>query len=285
MNDIAPTVTSSTEPIALVLPLLACPRCGAGIEADEGALRCDGCDAGYPIEDGIVMLARSGVSGLTMDPSGETSEHYQSWYREVDDAARYNLAYRQRVFKRWSTRRELRLIRQLLAAQGAVATLLDLPCGGGRLVPALQPHAETLIHADIARGQLEWARSHCRPTREPIWMTASAFHIPFRDEAVDAVVSCRLSHHLPSRAERERLVSELLRVARSHVVMSFFDHRSFKNLLRRLRQPLNGKPAKITMRIEEIARLAESHGARLVAAPPLSRLFSGHRYALMVKEK
>ena len=65
--------------------------------------------------------------------------------------------------------------------------------------------------------------------------------------------------------------------------MTFFDHASLKNLIRRARRPFNRKPPKMTMTVKQVAELAQRHGARLEACPPLSRLFSGHRYALMVK--
>jgi hypothetical protein len=115
-------------------------------------------------------------------------------------------------------------------------------------------------------------------------MTASAFHIPLRDRGVDAAVCIRLCHHLPTPTERARLVSELLRVADRFVLMTFFDFRSLKNWLRRARQPFDHKPPKHTMRVEEIGRIAAQHGFTLRRCPALSRLGSGHRYALLVRD-
>jgi SAM-dependent methyltransferase len=195
----------------------------------------------------------------------------------------YNEAYRIEPFKRWSTRRELRLLRGLLASRGGSRTLLDVPCGGGRLSDVLEPFTERLIEADIARGQLLYGIERRSPERPTIWMTASAFHLPLRDGAVDGAICCRLSHHLPTRDERERLVQELLRVARRFVIFTFFDHHSLKNLMRRARQPFNHKPPKLTMTRRRVAALARAQGAELVACPPLSRLASGHRFALLAR--
>jgi ubiquinone/menaquinone biosynthesis C-methylase UbiE len=116
-------------------------------------------------------------------------------------------------------------------------------------------------------------------------MTASAFHIPLRDESVDATVCVRLCHHLPTSAERERLLRELLRVSRRFVIMTYFDFHSVKNALRRLRRPFTGKPPKMTMKTSRVAELAKEGGAELVACPAVSLLGSGHRYAMMVKGK
>ena len=65
--------------------------------------------------------------------------------------------------------------------------------------------------------------------------------------------------------------------------MTFFDFYSIKNYGRRARKPFNKKPPKMTMTVERVSELARQNGAELVAWPALSHIFSGHRYALMVK--
>jgi ubiquinone/menaquinone biosynthesis C-methylase UbiE len=116
-------------------------------------------------------------------------------------------------------------------------------------------------------------------------MTASAFHIPLKDQSVDGVVCPRLCHHLPSTEERERLVRELLRVARRFVIMTYFDYDTLKNRIRRYRTRKKGKRPKKTMPRALVAALAKECGAELVAAPHLSIIGSGHRYALMTRRQ
>jgi hypothetical protein len=67
--------------------------------------------------------------------------------------------------------------------------------------------------------------------------------------------------------------------------MSFFDYYSPKNTLRRLRQPFNRKPSKSAMKVAELEHLAQDSGATLVECPAIFLMGSGHRYALMVKDK
>ena len=107
-------------------------------------------------------------------------------------------------------------------------------------------------------------------------MTASAFHIPLRDASVDATVCVRLCHHLPTPQERGRLIAELLRVSRRFVLMTFFDHHSIKNRLRRA-NIFNKKPPKLTMTVDQVRAEARKNGAELVAWPSLFTLSSGHR--------
>ena len=233
------------------------------------------------------MLAREGTaeSWEASSERGEDSSAYQRAYREVAEAEFYNRAYQDEMLKRWSTSREFRLLDRLLASQGRSDLILDLPCGGGRLSPRIGAHADRLIEADIAVGQVLYGKRHSQLDTPQIWMTASAFHIPFRDNSVDGAVCCRLCHHLPSPAERERLIEELLRVSRRFVIMTFFDYYSLKNWLRRVRRPFNKKPPKLTMTVQRVRELAEANGARLVQYPMLAPTSSGHRYALMVKDK
>jgi SAM-dependent methyltransferase len=279
-----PPDLSTVQDLSSLDGRLRCPNCTGDLDSTGEGLRCDGCEAFYPFRRGIPLLAIHGTTETwTGDMLPETSAAYQEEYEELSEARRYNEEYRDQVTKRWSTRREFQLLDGLLSSQPRSELLLDLPCGGGRLSDRLAPFTERLVEADIAFGQLRYALEHHEGTDPRIWMSASAFHIPFHDASVDGVVCCRLSHHLPTPEERERLVRELLRVAERFVIMTFFDYHSVKNYIRRARRPFNGKPPKMTMTVERVRELAEEGGARLVAAPPLSRLFSGHRYALLEK--
>ena len=213
------------------------------------------------------------------------SDAYQQNYQKDQRAAIYNAKYRDRWTKRISTWREFGLLDRMLRNQGRSKVLLDLPCGGGRLSPPMARYTDLLIEADVALGQLRYGRVHGRVSTRQVWMIASGFQIPLHDASVDGTVCVRLTHHLPTEVEREQLVRELLRVSKRFLIMSFFDYYSPKNTLRRLRRPFDRKPPKSTMKVEELQRLAQDCGARLVESPALSMIGSGHRYALMVKDK
>ncbi len=175
--------------------------------------------------------------------------------------------------------REYQILQRLLGQQKHCATMLEIPCGGGRISPQLVNATDLLIQADVGLGQILYGMSQEKLKIPQIWMTASAFRIPLQDSSVDAAVCIRLSHHLPTSRQREDLLAELLRVARRYVVMTFFDYHSIKNTLRRLR---NSK-SKLTMTLSQVSSVAAAHGANLLSCPRLSILGSGHRYALMVK--
>jgi SAM-dependent methyltransferase len=265
--------------------LLACPICRASLHVRTEAIDCSGCGRRFAVEDGVPLLAIHGTSETWGAPQTlEQSAAYQAEYERVERAATYNLEYRRQALKRSSTRRENQLLARHMNYVGRGGILLDLPCGGGRLTPAFAAHADLVIEADIAIGQVLFGRSETAVATPRVWMTASGFHIPLHANAVEGAICVRLSHHLPTSNERERLLHELLRVSRRFVIMTYFDQHSLKNVLRRLRRPFNRKAPKLTMTAAQVADLARRAGARLVAAPPLSRIGSGHRYALILKE-
>ena len=268
--------------------LLLCPYCSGEVRIQPGQALCFGCGAQYPIRDGVPLMARMGTSdtweGARRREEAD-SQAYQEKYRELDQAAQYNADYKERPLKRMSTAREYWLLRSLLQSQGHSERILELPCGGGRLSAQIEPFTDLLVEADIAEGQVLYGKKNAPQDKPRIWMTASAFHIPFKNDSFDGTVCVRLCHHLPTENERERLMKELFRVSRRFVLMTFFDYHSLKNRLRRIRRPFNHKPSKATMTMDNVRRLARENGAELVACPALAILGSGHRYALMVKSR
>jgi uncharacterized protein YbaR (Trm112 family)/SAM-dependent methyltransferase len=271
---------------ATLVERLACPDCRADLAGRSHALHCPKCGRDFEVRDGIpLLLPRALAEAAPPSQPDGTSHAYQQNYRAVERAERYNAKYSKQALKRASTRREFQLIEQLLGSVPRSEALLDLPSGGGRLSPALAPFTDLIIEADVAFGQLQHGRT-APPLRAPqLWLNASGFDIPLRDRSVDGTVCVRLAHHLPAASERERLVGEILRVSKRFALLTFFDFHSTKNRLRRLRQPFDGKPPKITMTQQELRALAGRSGFSLVACPALSRLFSGHRYALMVRDQ
>jgi SAM-dependent methyltransferase len=281
----APETARRHDGIPAIAHLLACPVCAGSLVPEPDALRCSGCSARFGMDDGIAMLAVRGTAGTWGAPQlPETSEDYQAEYQTVERAAAYNHGYQRRVHKRFGTRHEWRLIRRHLDKVGHSRVILELPCGGGRITPAFADRADFIIEADIAVGQIRYGRATSTLTVPRAWMSASAFHIPLRDASVDGTICIRLCHHLPTASERERLFRELMRVSKRFIIVTYFDHYSLKNLTRRMRHPFDKKPPKMTMTTERVGEIAREGGWRLVAAPPLNRIASGHRFALLTKD-
>jgi SAM-dependent methyltransferase len=206
---------------------------------------------------------------------------YSEGRRRPEKAASYDTKYDRELHKRISKRRERRLLDAILARTGANDRILDVPSGTGRLSDILAQHGERVFEVDYSLEMLRLCRVNGAAHR-PQLAEATALLLPFADRAFDLVVSIRLSHHLPERATRIAHLCELFRVSRRWTVVTFFDERSWKNQLREARRRLfaSGKRSKYTLRRDEVRRVAAEQGFRVVGFWPLSRLFSGHDFAL-----
>ncbi len=210
------------------------------------------------------------------DPAAGRVERYKS----REGAASYNTLYTRTWAKRWATRMEFRVIRRCLKIVGSQGSMLDLPSGVGRLYPAYRGCAHRHFGMDISLEMLRFAREAMREA-DPGLAQSSATHLPLKDGAVDFVFSARLFHHLPDPEVRRRYILELCRVSRSWIVMTFFHTWSLKNILRRLRRPFDRKKPKVTMTADELRGIARPAGWELVRTIPLSRLASGHHFAVL----
>lgn len=114
--------------------------------------------------------------------------------------------------------RDPALVARLFAQHGvpAGARVLDAPCGTGRLAGVLP--GCVALDANLPMARHAGAREQVRSA-----LCGSVLALPFRTGAFDAVVCCRLLHHLLAEAELARAVEELARVSRGFVFASFWD--------------------------------------------------------------
>lgn len=104
-----------------------------------------------------------------------------------------------------------RLHEQILAEIPADAlTVLDVGCGNAWLAGALLPEKSAVISFDIAlRNTTEALRRYPAPNHFAV--TGDAFDLPFRDGAVDAIVSSEVMEHVP---DVPLYLEQLIRVVR-----------------------------------------------------------------------
>jgi SAM-dependent methyltransferase len=157
--------------------------------------------------------------------------------------------------------------------------VLDLPCGAGRISPILAPAARTLISGDYSRTMVEVLKRRYE-SRHPV-LVADSFKLPFADRTFDLVYSARLSHHIGDDALRLAYLKEVLRVSKAWTIVTIFDARSLKNLLRNMRRAFSKKRPKNTLSREQVAEIAAAEGFSIVDAIPLSRLASGHVFYVL----
>jgi SAM-dependent methyltransferase len=180
-------------------------------------------------------------------------------------AARYEVAGKSRAYAERNparAARELALLARVWPGRPG-ETVLDLPCGAGRLLPLLRDRfGHRVVHADGALAMLCEAR--CSATSPPPSVLADALATPFADRCVDGVVMFRFLHHLPAEAAA-RALAEACRTARRFVVVSFFHPCSFHHLARLARHVGGRSPTRFTRTLGQVRRELERHGFLLHA--------------------
>lgn len=155
----------------------------------------------------------------TSDQSKGAAEHADrepERYRRLESAADYERKIAagspERRFSHWLEARAL--ARALAHTRGE--SVLDCPCGTGRIDAALRARFRKVVGLDSSEAMLTLYRSG-HPER--VGHRGDAFNLPFADGEFDWVVSHRLLHHFRTDDERLALLRSLARVAREGVVV------------------------------------------------------------------
>lgn len=177
------------------------------------------------------------------------------YVREVGYAERYRDRRFGSAHGPRTDQRERKAIRALLSmVPVSSGPWLDAPAGAGRLSAELPG---PVIQLDRDRAMLVAAgAAHPR-----VCATASA--LPFADGAFAGALCCRLLQHIASSQERRAILSELARVTRGPVVLSFFDAASLLHLRRVLRRAL-GKTRSGRCAVRRATLLQDVQAAGLV---------------------
>ncbi|MEM9800801.1 MAG: class I SAM-dependent methyltransferase, partial [Planctomycetota bacterium] len=206
------------------------------------------------------------------------------WQRAGDGGA-----YRDARFRtRRARERDPRLVRRVLGSLPSdappIESILDVPCGAGRLREAAL--AATGRSGDAPRWtgvdvSDEMLRAVSKSTGGLV--RASADALPFADGAFDLVLCCRLLHHLADAEARTAVIAELVRVARRYVVASHWDAASFQAWRHRTQGPLRRRKRGDTRRAigwRELSAEFESQGARPIRRAHSLRFVSQQAFLL-----
>lgn len=192
------------------------------------------------------------------------------------------------VSDRWggqrARERDPRLVQRLLRAlpTGAeVTSILDVPCGTGRLAGVLR--APFVVQSDISMSMLQnipdaASRGHR--------LQSSAIELPFSSDSFDVVICCRLLHHLRESSDRQAVLNELVRVSRRYVIASYWDAASYGAWRRRTNSPLRRRKrpdVRQAVALPILRAELEAAGARLVTRAHSFRFVSQQAFLLAEK--
>ncbi|MBP9866133.1 MAG: class I SAM-dependent methyltransferase [Candidatus Omnitrophica bacterium] len=99
-------------------------------------------------------------------------------------------------------------------------TVLDIPCGTGRLLPILFDAGLSVTGADISEEMLAVAKQRFADQATARFHKIDAEHMAFEKNAFDYVTSYRLMCHLPPEV-RTRVLNEMVRVCKKTLVINY----------------------------------------------------------------
>ncbi len=161
---------------------------------------------------------------------------------------------------------ELKLITRTFASIPKHLEVIDLPCGGGRVFLHLASLGYKVRAGDLSPEMIKIAQKNADEAGLGIIVDhADVEALQYADKSIDAVVCFRLFQHFPTPAIRQRAVSEMCRVAKQYVVMSYFSPYSYTQAKLILREKLGGrKLRKFPTSLKEVESYFEKSGYRLV---------------------
>jgi cyclopropane fatty-acyl-phospholipid synthase-like methyltransferase len=131
-------------------------------------------------------------------------------------------------------RAEMRLIDRAFKRIPKSHRVLDVPCGGGRVMLHLAQKGYAASGADLSESMLALARQSVSDAK----LSCAVEHqdlekLTYAAGQFDTIVCFRLFHHFPDVEIRHRVVSELCRVASQFVVLSYFSPYSVQSVRRK----------------------------------------------------
>jgi len=135
---------------------------------------------------------------------------------------------------------ELRLIYKALRAVNIFppASILDVPCGTGRLTLFLSKKGYSVIGVDISPEMIRLTNEKLIKSGLNRFCPAiigNAESLQFHDNSFDAVISLRLLGHVPP-LNRRLILRELGRVSKKYIILAYYDRACLQHLLRKRRR-------------------------------------------------
>lgn len=123
---------------------------------------------------------------------------------------------------KWLDQREKRSVARALEHLDPGSTILDLPCGTGRITQHLLMQGFRVAGGDISEEMIALAKRRIgNHDRLLGFHQLDAERMALPDDAYDCITSVRLMGHLPPTA-RLQILREMARVARKHLAITFY---------------------------------------------------------------
>lgn len=155
----------------------------------------------------------------------------------------YASSYKQEYLDGWKlknlrsrliARAEIQAIKKAIEEVQLCGSVLDIPCGTGKLGRTLSSYPVSITAADISPEMMGLARDEYDPEKISDFIVCDAADLPLSSSSLDSIVCLRLTQRLPVEY-RGRILAEFRRVARKYLVVSYSLRSPWHDLRNRFR--------------------------------------------------
>ncbi len=227
------------------------------------------------------------------DPK-EFNENYLNTRDRFDqDEVAQSYVLRKNNLDTYKNRREMSCIENALSGLPKGSKVLDLPCGSGRLELMLLNKGFDVTAADYSKPMLnttaeyhhELLNNHPEKASRLTIDHQDILNTDYEDNSFDAVICNRLLHHYPEPDVRQKVLSELSRITKDRIIVSFFSNFSISALKFHLGKKLRGiTPCdRIPIWFSTFKKDIEVSGLRIDGCYPVNYGFSPQTYLVLKK--
>ena len=163
-------------------------------------------------------------------------------------AYRGRVKYDEKIARQYQVRKagkhnaEMRMVDRAFKLVPKTHRVLDCPCGGGRVTLHLGKKGYAMSSGDLSDAMLKITGENAEKAGLKVAVQKQDIEkLSFGDRHFDSVISFRLFHHFPTPEIRQRAVTELCRISRKYVALSYFSPVSVTSVKRKIRAALGGK--------------------------------------------
>lgn len=185
---------------------------------------------------------------------------------------RGRVKYDEKTAKSYQVRKESKHLAEMKLVDRAFSLIpkthrvLDLPCGGGRVTVHLGLQGYNMSSADLSDAMLAITRESIAQNGLKATVEKQDIEkLTYADQHFDSLISFRLFHHFPNPEIRQCAVSELCRIAKQFVAISYFSPASVTSVKRSIRSAMGGRKSdKHPTSLTEVKRYFAKAGFRFV---------------------
>jgi ubiquinone/menaquinone biosynthesis C-methylase UbiE len=150
------------------------------------------------------------------------------------------------------------------------ATILDIPCGTGRVSCLLAGKNYYIVSSDISISMVNLSRTKIQKynfKNKFNYVVSDATNLPFLGTTINMIVSLRLFGHVPPPI-RADMVKDYSRVSKGYLVVAYYHRNCIQSFLRKKKRR-NAKIPWYSVTFSEISNELEEAGLEILKCYPI----------------